>query len=97
MTESMRRRGRLCLRRLALGAACAAIAGSVQAASSSAILWFDRLAARDAAHWQRAIGAVLHGGVLHDRLQFNEKNLWTGGLGSVESTGINTFCDRSKS
>ena len=97
MTKSMRRRGRLCLRRLVLGAACAAIAGSVQAASSSAILWFDRLAARTRPIGNGAIGAVVHGGVLHDRLKFNEKNLWTGGLGSVESTGINTVCDRSKS
>jgi alpha-L-fucosidase 2 len=97
MTESMRRRGRLCLCRLALGAACAAIAGSAQSASSSAIPWFDRLAARTLPIGNGAIGAVVHGGVLHDRLQFNEKSLWTGGLGSVESTHINTFCDRSKS
>jgi alpha-L-fucosidase 2 len=93
----MRRRGRLCLCRLALGAACAAIAGSAQSASSSAIPWFDRLAARTLPIGNGAIGAVVHGGVLHDRLQFNEKSLWTGGLASVESTGINTFCDRSKS
>ena len=97
MTESMRRRGRLCLCRLALGAACAAIAGRAQSASSSAIPWFDRLAARTLPIGNGAIGAVVHGGVLHDRLQFNEKSLWTGGLASVESTGINTFCDRSKS
>lgn len=95
MTESMRRRGRLRLRRHPLGAACPAIAGSVQAASSPAILWFDRLVARDAAHRQRAIDAAPRGGVLHDPLQFNEKSLWNRGFGSVESTGINTFCDRS--
>ena len=59
------------------------------AASATALtLWFDR----PAAAWERetlpigngAMGAAVHGGTSRDRLQFNEKTLWTGGPGARE-------------
>ena len=51
-------------------------------------LWFDR----PAAAWERevlpigngAMGAAVQGGTDRDRLQFNEKTLWTGGPGARE-------------
>jgi alpha-L-fucosidase 2 len=66
-------------------AACA----PTQAASRAPLsLWFDS----PAADWEReglpigngAMGAMIMGGVSEDRVQFNEKTLWTGGPGSVE-------------
>ncbi|MBN4055123.1 glycoside hydrolase family 95 protein, partial [bacterium AH-315-K03] len=51
-------------------------------------LWFES----PGTHWESeglpigngALGAVLLGGVKTDRIQFNEKTLWTGGPGSIE-------------
>ena len=90
-TDLIRRRQSLPpygLVRLVAGLACAGTAGVAQAARSAPILWFDR----PAAHWDQetlpigngAMGATVEGGIRRDRLQFNEKSLWTGGPGSVE-------------
>jgi alpha-L-fucosidase 2 len=59
-----------------------------RAEKSRTVLWFDR----PAANWEQetlpigngAMGAAVQGGIRQDRLQFNEKSLWTGGPGSVE-------------
>jgi alpha-L-fucosidase 2 len=67
---------------------CAGLAGVAQAGQTGAVLWFDR----PAKHWEQetlpigngAMGAAVQGGIQRDRLQFNEKSLWTGGPGSVE-------------
>lgn len=61
------------------------VASSVQAAGGESI-WFDA----PAADWEReglpigngALGAVIAGDVTRDRIQFNEKTLWTGGPGA---------------
>lgn len=61
------------------------IAAPLDVAASAAI-WF----AAPAADWEReglpigngALGAVIAGGVTRDRIQFNEKTLWTGGPGA---------------
>lgn len=62
-------------------------AGSTLAAPADPLtLWFDA----PAADWEReglpigngAMGAVVSGEVLRERLQFNEKTLWTGGPGA---------------
>ncbi len=50
------------------------------------VIWFDR----PAGHWETeglpigngAMGAVIAGGIEQDRVQFNEKTLWTGGPGA---------------
>ena len=71
---------------LAICLACGGI-GLARAADASLVISFDR-AADD---WERetlpigngAMGAAVQGGVLRDRLQFNEKTLWTGGPGSA--------------
>jgi alpha-L-fucosidase 2 len=73
---------------LAASLACAGLAGVAQAAQTAAVLWFDR----PARNWEQetlpigngAMGATVQGGIQRDRLQFNEKSLWTGGPGSVE-------------
>ncbi|MBT2493271.1 glycoside hydrolase family 95 protein [Streptomyces sp. ISL-96] len=56
--------------------------------NAPALLWYDK----PAASWERealpigngAMGAKVFGGVARDRLQLNEKSLWTGGPGSKE-------------
>jgi hypothetical protein len=70
----------------ALGAS--SLCGIGRVGEASLVLWFDRPAQR----WEQdilpvgngAMGAAIHGGILTDRLQFNEKSLWTGGPGSQE-------------
>jgi alpha-L-fucosidase 2 len=65
---------------------CTTAAAPAEAAPLT--LWYDE-PARD---WEReglpigngAMGAMLMGGVATDRIQFNEKTLWTGGPGSTE-------------
>lgn len=50
------------------------------------VLWYER----PASDWERealpigngALGAMIFGGVANERIQFNEKTLWTGGPGS---------------
>jgi alpha-L-fucosidase 2 len=74
----------------ALVVLCAAlfVAAPANAQSAALSLWYDE-PARD---WEReglpigngAMGAMLLGGVETDRIQFNEKTLWTGGPGSAE-------------
>lgn len=65
------------------------ICGLFEGASAGAVehgLWFDR----PADNWEQeslpigngAMGATVQGGTRDDRLQFNEKSLWTGGPGS---------------
>ena len=57
--------------------------------SAPLALWFDR----PAQDWEReslpigngALGAAVHGGISSDRLQFNEKTLWTGGPQSTHN------------
>ncbi|MET9517664.1 glycoside hydrolase N-terminal domain-containing protein [Streptomyces sp. NPDC002994] len=56
--------------------------------NAPALLWYDK----PATSWERealpigngAMGAKVFGGVARDRLQLNEKSLWTGGPGSKE-------------
>ncbi len=57
-------------------------------AASVLTLWYER----PAADWEReglpigngAMGAMITGGVAEERVQFNEKTLWTGGPGSAQ-------------
>ena len=57
-------------------------------AASPLTLWYDR----PAADWEHeglpigngAMGAMITGAVAEERVQFNEKTLWTGGPGSVQ-------------
>ncbi|MBB6094868.1 alpha-L-fucosidase 2 [Povalibacter uvarum] len=57
-----------------------------QAGSDPLVLWYDS----PAADWERealpigngAMGAMISGGLAAERVQFNEKTLWTGGPGS---------------
>lgn len=59
---------------------------AVAGASGSLTLWYDH----PASDWEKeglpigngALGAMVMGGVRTDRLQFNEKTLWTGGPGA---------------
>ncbi|HLT92081.1 MAG TPA: glycoside hydrolase family 95 protein [Woeseiaceae bacterium] len=68
--------------------ACTALAGAAGAAPQALVLELDR----PAADWESevlpigngAMGAAVAGGVPQDRLQFNEKTLWTGGPGSQD-------------
>jgi alpha-L-fucosidase 2 len=62
------------------------ITTAARAAAPSQVLWYGE----PAADWERdalpigngALGAMVFGGVALDRVQFNEKTLWTGGPGS---------------
>ena len=55
-------------------------------ADDTSTLWYDH----PATDWEKealpigngAMGAIVFGGTQHDRLQFNEKTLWTGGPGA---------------
>lgn len=78
MTAGFGRTIAVILLTMAIGVARADIAPNV--------LWYD-----EPAHdWERealpigngALGAMVFGGVTHERVQFNEKTLWTGGPGS---------------
>ena len=75
--------------RFAVAAAAASVLGAVdRAGEASLVLWFDH----PAQHWAQeilpvgngAMGAAIQGGIHTDRLQFNEKSLWSGGPGSRE-------------
>jgi alpha-L-fucosidase 2 len=65
---------------------CGGLNGSLRAEQAPLTFWFDH----PAENWQEeilpigngAMGAAVQGGVSRDRLQFNEKTLWTGGPGS---------------
>src|SRR5688500_9057862 len=69
-----------------LWSVAAAILVSVQVQAAPLTIRFDA----PASDWERealpigngALGAMIVGGVAEDRLQFNEKTLWTGGPGS---------------
>ena len=71
---------------LAIAALFAAFA--LRAEGSPLTLWYEA----PAADWERealpigngALGAMIYGGVAVERVQFNEKTLWTGGPGSKE-------------
>jgi len=81
-----------CNRFLMLVASLLISAGAFSQETSTATpglsIWFDK----PASDWEReglpigngALGAVVMGGVDQDRLQFNEKTLWTGGPGSTQ-------------
>src|SRR5262245_11838273 len=74
--------------RIITGAVIAAwvVCTTVRAEEATPVLWY----AAPAADWERealpigngALGAMISGGVELDRVQFNEKTLWTGGPGS---------------
>jgi alpha-L-fucosidase 2 len=79
------------MRRIAAIAALAAAVTAPQAAHAGErdmTLWYDE----PAASWETqalpigngAMGAAVFGGVATERVQFNEKTLWTGGPGSAE-------------
>jgi alpha-L-fucosidase 2 len=77
------------LRRWLHAAAFAVAAGAAGAAAADPaplVLWFDRPAADREREGlpigNGAMGAVITGGVEIERLQFNEKTLWTGGPGA---------------
>lgn len=61
---------------------------AIASADTPLTLWFDR----PAQDWEKeslpigngAMGATVQGGIAVDRLQFNEKTLWTGGPGSQQ-------------
>lgn len=77
--------GRIAALAAAIWLSCSGMAGAEPGALA---LWYDR----PASDWEReglpigngAMGAVVLGGVAQDRLQFNEKTLWTGGPGSAQ-------------
>lgn len=83
---------RPCLKRgitgIALSVLCHIGCTDAIAADNALMLWYDQ----PATDWERgglpigngAMGAIVQGGVKEDRIQFNEKTLWTGGPGSVE-------------
>ncbi|WP_211239731.1 glycoside hydrolase family 95 protein [Jiangella gansuensis] len=70
------------------GAGALAAAGSGATADDALTLWYDE----PATSWESqtlpigngALGASVFGSVAAERLQFNEKTLWTGGPGSVQ-------------
>ncbi|HKE94611.1 MAG TPA: glycoside hydrolase family 95 protein, partial [Povalibacter sp.] len=76
--------------RIITGAVIAAwvVCTTVRAEEATPVLWY----AAPAADWERealpigngALGAMISGGVELDRVQFNEKTLWTGGPGSAK-------------
>lgn len=71
---------------LAFVASWCAASGSAQAAQQRLVLWYDT----PATSWERealpigngAMGAMIFGGIDAERVQFNEKTLWTGGPGA---------------
>jgi alpha-L-fucosidase 2 len=73
---------------LGVGTAEAAVADSSDVSVESSVLWY----AAPAADWERealpigngALGAMVFGTLASERLQFNEKTLWTGGPGSAQ-------------
>lgn len=87
MLEEVRAVSAVC-RRLGAALAFAAVSALAPAAfaQSPMVLWFDH----PATDWEReglpigngAMGAVITGEVAIERLQFNEKTLWTGGPGA---------------
>lgn len=68
--------------------ACACLFGVARAGHAPLVLWFDRPAENREQEilpiGNGAMGAAVAGGIRRDRLQFNEKSLWTGGPGSVQ-------------
>ena len=62
---------------------------AVAVAGRGMVLWYDEPAPDTAAGWESrslpigngAMGATVFGGVTEERVQFNEKTLWTGGPG----------------
>ncbi|HVZ98862.1 MAG TPA: glycoside hydrolase family 95 protein [Caulobacterales bacterium] len=79
-------RALVCAAALALSS-CVTPAPRGSAPASALTLWYDR----PATDWEReglpigngALGAMIMGGVETDRIQVNEKTLWTGGPGSA--------------
>ena len=73
---------------VAVAAAGLAAAVAAPAQARDLTLWYDE----PAASWETqslpigngALGAAVFGGVDSERVQFNEKTLWTGGPGSVQ-------------
>jgi alpha-L-fucosidase 2 len=74
-------------------ALCAALAAAATAPATAVadrdVLWYDEPAPDSNAGWEQRslpigngeLGATVSGGVAAERLQFNEKTLWTGGPG----------------
>ena len=74
------------------GSATEANVGSAEPSHGDLKLWFDEPAPDTNAGWERyslpigngAMGATVFGRVKSERLQFNEKSLWTGGPGVAD-------------
>ncbi|SEH02023.1 alpha-L-fucosidase 2 [Nonomuraea solani] len=80
---------------LVLGAALTVVpAATAQSAAKPYTLWYDEPAPDTNAGWEErslpigngAMGATVFGGVQAERLQFNDKTLWTGGPGVADYT-----------
>ena len=72
-------------------AAAEPISATDERATGNLVIWYDA----PADDWETqalpvgngAMGAMVTGGVAEERLQFNEKTLWTGGPGSTTEGG----------
>jgi alpha-L-fucosidase 2 len=72
-----------------MGTVLAPVASAIPESGPGMVLWYDEPAPDTNAGWETrslpigngAMGATVFGGVQEERLQFNEKTLWTGGPG----------------